>query len=293
MTHLIVDISSNNPHPIDWANVKAAGIEAVFIKATEGSGYTNPYYASDRDGARAVGILVAAYHFADWTNVAAESTHFLSVAGADARILDIEASTDVTWSTTFLTALPFPSDRLLGYGSSSSCIIELPALPWVADPGAPSAPSPKDAALQYTWTGSVDGIGGNVDVSEWVGSEAQWTTFWSLTPPQSSVIRRSSSDMGLAQAVRPDGSGIDVVAIDASNQIRWQGNTPYWVPGNLVAISPQPPKPPVALNLVWYDADDMVLTAECTDGNAYINAMHPSKGWTWGSWVTTATNLSV
>jgi len=50
--------------PINWAGVKAAGYQFAFIKATEGTYYGNPYYASDAAGAQAAGMLVAPYAFA-------------------------------------------------------------------------------------------------------------------------------------------------------------------------------------------------------------------------------------
>src|SRR5215472_5195993 len=62
-----VDVSSfSHPGgaPIDWVKVAAAGYKFAFIKATEGSYYENPYYASDAAAARAAGLFAAAYHFA-------------------------------------------------------------------------------------------------------------------------------------------------------------------------------------------------------------------------------------
>ena len=63
-----VDVASHqhpNGQPIDWSQVAAAGYKFAFIKATEGSYYVNPYYASDLAQARAAGLLVAGYHFAN------------------------------------------------------------------------------------------------------------------------------------------------------------------------------------------------------------------------------------
>jgi GH25 family lysozyme M1 (1,4-beta-N-acetylmuramidase) len=62
-----VDVSSfDHPAgaPIDWVKVAAAGYKFAFIKATEGSYYQNPYYASDAAAARKAGLFTAAYHFA-------------------------------------------------------------------------------------------------------------------------------------------------------------------------------------------------------------------------------------
>lgn len=62
-----VDVSSlNHPNgaPIGWGKVVAAGYRFAFVKATEGSYYANPYYASDVAAARKAGLFTAAYHFA-------------------------------------------------------------------------------------------------------------------------------------------------------------------------------------------------------------------------------------
>src|SRR5215469_8685134 len=50
---------------IDWSKVAAAGYKFVFIKTTEGSYYANPFFGSDFSAAKAAGMLVAPYHFAN------------------------------------------------------------------------------------------------------------------------------------------------------------------------------------------------------------------------------------
>jgi len=50
---------------IDWSKVAAAHYRFAFIKTTEGSYYVNPYFSSDLAGAKAAGLMVAAYHFAN------------------------------------------------------------------------------------------------------------------------------------------------------------------------------------------------------------------------------------
>ncbi len=63
-----VDVSSFQ-HPggagIDWRSVARAGYRFAFIKSTEGTYYVNPYFKSDEARAKAAGLLVAAYHFAN------------------------------------------------------------------------------------------------------------------------------------------------------------------------------------------------------------------------------------
>lgn len=67
MSFPMIDVSSNNHgnnQPIDWHEVAKHGVRGVMIKATEGSGYTNPWLGRDAHGARAAGLHVGYYHFA-------------------------------------------------------------------------------------------------------------------------------------------------------------------------------------------------------------------------------------
>lgn len=72
-----VDVSAAQ-HPngaaIDWASVAGAGYSFAAIKATEGTYYTNPYYASDAEAATAAGMYVAPYAFANPYDPAANGT---------------------------------------------------------------------------------------------------------------------------------------------------------------------------------------------------------------------------
>jgi GH25 family lysozyme M1 (1,4-beta-N-acetylmuramidase) len=49
---------------INWTTVKNAGITFAWTKATESTGYTDPYFTINQNNARAVGIPIGAYHFA-------------------------------------------------------------------------------------------------------------------------------------------------------------------------------------------------------------------------------------
>ena len=57
-----VDVSSYQGE-IDWAVLRDAGISFAFIKATEGSGYVDRYFAENIEGARTAGLRAGAYHF--------------------------------------------------------------------------------------------------------------------------------------------------------------------------------------------------------------------------------------
>lgn len=62
MTLFGVDLSSHQP-TIDLRRVRAEGFDFAIIKATEGSGYTNPYYGTQLASANAAGLIAASYHF--------------------------------------------------------------------------------------------------------------------------------------------------------------------------------------------------------------------------------------
>lgn len=87
-----------NQSPIDWAAVKAYGVQFAFIKATEGTGITDSCLDQFVPAAQAAGVLVGVYHvaWADENTPAAEAAYFLKVAGhyvaplALAPVLDLE-----------------------------------------------------------------------------------------------------------------------------------------------------------------------------------------------------------
>jgi GH25 family lysozyme M1 (1,4-beta-N-acetylmuramidase) len=51
--------------PIAWSQVAGSGIRFAAIKASEGNYYVNPFYAADLTGARAAGLAVIGYAFAN------------------------------------------------------------------------------------------------------------------------------------------------------------------------------------------------------------------------------------
>lgn len=68
--------------PIDWAAV-AEEKRFVIIKATEGTGYINPYFAQDLAAARKAGLLVGAYHYLRFSSSGvAQADHFLRTLGS-------------------------------------------------------------------------------------------------------------------------------------------------------------------------------------------------------------------
>jgi Lyzozyme M1 (1,4-beta-N-acetylmuramidase) len=58
------DVSGYQPAIIDWTTVKNAGVKFGWTKATEGTGYVNPNFVSQINGATSVGIYMGLYHYA-------------------------------------------------------------------------------------------------------------------------------------------------------------------------------------------------------------------------------------
>jgi len=58
------DVSGYQLANIDWVTVKNAGVKFGWTKATEGTGYVNPNFVSQINGATAQGIYMGLYHYA-------------------------------------------------------------------------------------------------------------------------------------------------------------------------------------------------------------------------------------
>lgn len=82
---------------VNWSAFKAMGVRFTYIKASEGNYYLNSRHDSQAAGARAAGILVGGYHFANPTRSsgAAQADYFIAhgggwSAGSMPGVLDIE-----------------------------------------------------------------------------------------------------------------------------------------------------------------------------------------------------------
>ena len=62
-----IDVASHQ-HPfgerINWLKVRFGGYSFAIIKATEGTGYVNPFFEQNRDEAHLAGMIVGSYHYA-------------------------------------------------------------------------------------------------------------------------------------------------------------------------------------------------------------------------------------
>ena len=175
-----IDVS-NYQRAIDYERVKNAGIEVVYIKATEGQTITDAYLRQNYENARANGLKIGFYHFVRARNNAqavAEAEYF---ATADCRLaMDFEVFGSLTneevneISFTFLRRVEeITGKEMVVYSNTYSARTvfsqelanQYPL--WVAEYGVNE---PQDngkwniwIGFQYTDRGVVDGINGYVD----------------------------------------------------------------------------------------------------------------------------------
>jgi GH25 family lysozyme M1 (1,4-beta-N-acetylmuramidase) len=96
---------SNYQGSIVWSKVAHAGYRFAFGKATEGTGYVDKTYTTNRNGSEAAGLVFGGYHFARPTGATVASAtasaikqanHFLAVAGPQPGelppVLDLEVT---------------------------------------------------------------------------------------------------------------------------------------------------------------------------------------------------------
>lgn len=88
------DISSRQGPPDVPAVLSLKGATAVCVKATEGTGYTDPWYAHWKAEAAAEKVFLFAYHFLHAGNAAAQAAHAFSVVGKGTGLMvDVEETT--------------------------------------------------------------------------------------------------------------------------------------------------------------------------------------------------------
>jgi lysozyme len=94
MSDVVIDLYHGDKVSVDFSVIKSAGVAAVVLKATQGTGFVDPTFAPRRAQARDAGLLVGAYHFLDATSPLDQMAHLLSVVGTTDDVLlvvDFEA----------------------------------------------------------------------------------------------------------------------------------------------------------------------------------------------------------
>ncbi len=82
---------------IDWAQVKASGVQFAYMKATEGGDHVDEKFQQNWKGAKAAGVARGAYHFVHWCRPwREEMRNFKQVVAVERDalppVLDVEAT---------------------------------------------------------------------------------------------------------------------------------------------------------------------------------------------------------
>jgi lysozyme len=189
-----LDVASYQGYP-NWTSVKNSGKTFAFTKATEGTTYTNPYFALNWGRIADAGLIRGAYHFGrPGGDPVAQANYFCNVVqprqGDLQMTLDIEVTDGKTpsqvraWIVAFINQIQARTQRpgiiytgfyfwrdSAGNGSNLNCPLWLAA--YVSNP-APYVPHAWStwSFWQYTSSGSIPGVSGNVDRDAWNGDLA-------------------------------------------------------------------------------------------------------------------------
>ncbi|MBR6033469.1 MAG: LysM peptidoglycan-binding domain-containing protein [Clostridia bacterium] len=186
-TYFGIDVSAYQGY-IDYDKVKQEGVDFVYIKATEGTWYTDRYLKYNYENAKRVGINVGFYHYVRATNTdraKAEARYFANaISGMEPNCrlaMDFEDFGELSnnqvneISKTFLTETKALTGKDMviysnTYSARTVFSYELARMYplWVAHYGV-SKPSDNGKwnswiGFQYTSKGRINGINGNVDL---------------------------------------------------------------------------------------------------------------------------------
>lgn len=180
-----IDVSNHNGY-INWSSVKSSGIECVYIKATEGTTYVDPYMLRNCYGAKSEKLLIGFYHFlvGSSTPETQAENFYNCIKDKNNNLwpcLDLEHSKNEP--DNFMDyALRF-IERFKALSGMNICIYACPSFIeenldnrlakyplWCAHygvdrPGFTKVWGSSYAGHQYTEKGSVPGITGNVDMN--------------------------------------------------------------------------------------------------------------------------------
>lgn len=201
-----VDVASYQGYP-DWAAVAAAGYTFAITKATEDTGYVNPTFAHNWAGIKNAGLYRGAYHFArpSINDAVSEADYFVGlveqhgIETGDILALDLEAGVGDLgpWVLAFCRRIEercgFPP--IIYTGAWFSGPHNLAAYPEIGNYGlwlaayqaqmpAPPPPWGTVAFWQYSSSGHVPGIAGDVDVNVFNGPAGRIALYGKPAPAE-------------------------------------------------------------------------------------------------------------
>ena len=235
-------------------NQSAMSFDALIVKATEGTGYINPYCDSEFQEAYKLGKKLGVYHFARNTlnSAEAEANYFIKhtkgYVGKAIPVLDWEDkdTSNVAWALKWLQLvekaygckpLIYMSEAVVNKYNWSSVVKGNYGL-WVAKyadyipdynfnmAGAGKAPSVKwwsvIALWQWTSVGRLNGHSGNLDCSVFYGDRTTWDKYVGKTASSGSTTPTPKPD-------DPDGdvkddAGVFQVKMDQTGEVSYRGH---------------------------------------------------------------------
>jgi lysozyme len=188
---------------IDYSKVRAAGVHFVYMKGTEGKDYVDPAFLTNWARAKSAGMAHGVYHFMTWCSTAAEQAAWFKKnvpydATALPPVLDLEWNHGSSCKNKFsradvlekvrvmlkameehtgklpiiYTDIPFHHDILEGEHFDNPFWLRSTA----AEP--PDRYSNRRWMMwQWTQTGVLNGVVGEVDRNAFYGDENDWTVF--------------------------------------------------------------------------------------------------------------------
>ena len=201
-----IDISSAQGL-IDF-KAAAEEIDFVIIKASEGTTYTNPLYASSYAAAIEAGLGVSSYHYAAWGSPEAEAAYALTVIPSRAHSLglDIETSTDSEWINAWCDYVQSKGVQPYIYGSLDSISKVATSYPlWIADWSWTGQQLPNTILIQTSDKGSVAGVAGDVDLDVAGAALSEYNNIFDVAGDPLSVPSSPAAPPG-AEAAAFDGS---------------------------------------------------------------------------------------
>ncbi len=182
---------------VNWMSVKHAGITFAFCKATEGTSYTDPYFDTNWPAMQSAGLFRGAYHYGrPGSDPTAQADHFIKTSrprsGDLPGVLDLETTDGKTksqvwnWTQAFVnrvksrlgrppilyTGFYFWRDSVGNPNNNLNCPLWLAAYQSSTSGLIPNAWSTW-SFWQYSSTGTVAGVTGNVDRNYFNGSLTQ------------------------------------------------------------------------------------------------------------------------
>lgn len=184
-------------------NIAAVPADFVIVKATEGTGYTNPCFREQADATLNSGKLLGIYHYISGGNWQTETEYFVNTVkdyvGRAVLALDFESGGNSAYGdTAYLqqcaqTVYNLTGVRTLLYGGqrdygrlaavskATNCGLWIAQYPNYTRTGYQDTPwnegAYECAIRQYSSSGALPNYGGNLDLNKFYGDHAAWESY--------------------------------------------------------------------------------------------------------------------